>query len=314
MKINFLFGRELVDRRGNLSYNEGMEKAMKEPSAAAGDLQARIRAQAAKSPRMQKHLASFLIDHWKEIPLLSIERIAAKSGVSMASITRFTRRIGCRGFLDFKSRVKGEHLRRMANPVERFFSVPPDLKGKNSLIQAARQDVRNINVLLASISVETFRRLSDMIDRAERVYAYGVGISSILASLVTYTLNQIQKCAVNLDDGDIPVEEKIFCARPGELILFFSFFPYSRCTAEFARLAHDRDLPIVLFTDNEYSPLARTASLVLKVPRENILFTTSISALSVLFNAVATEIALGKKEELSRSLKEMDRKLRPFYL
>ena len=59
---------------------------------------------------------------------------------------------------------------------------------------------------------------------------------------------------------------------------------------------------------------ARTASLVLKFPRENILFTTSISALSDLFNAVATEIALKKKDELSLALKEMDRKLRGFYV
>jgi DNA-binding MurR/RpiR family transcriptional regulator len=98
------------------------------------------------------------------------------------------------------------------------------------------------------------------------------------------------------------------------LIIFSSFFPYSRCTAEFAKLAFERGLAIVLFTDNEYSPLSRYASLVLKAPRENILFTTSISALSVLLNAIATEIALKKKEILSQSLKDMDRKLRTFYL
>ena len=53
---------------------------------------------------------------------------------------------------------------------------------------------------------------------------------------------------------------------------------------------------------------------MLKIPRENILFTTSISALSVLLNAVAAEIALKKKEVLGQSLKEQDRQLRTFYL
>ena len=68
------------------------------------------------------------------------------------------------------------------------------------------------------------------------------------------------------------------------------------------------------FSDNEFSPLAPYASLILKIPRENILFTTSISALSVLLNAVATEIALKKKDALALSLKEQDRQLRAFYL
>jgi DNA-binding MurR/RpiR family transcriptional regulator len=277
------------------------------------DLQAEIRSGATAYPRQQKRLATFLLDNWNEIPLLSIERISSKSGVSMASITRFTRRLGCRGFYDFKNKVKGELMRMIANPVERFFSVPAQIQGKRSLIKAAHQDVKNINALLAGISEDAFRRLVGLIEKSRRVCTFGVGISSILADLFAYTLNQIQKDASRLDEGSIPVEERIFCMRKDELLVFSSFFPYSRCTVEFARLAHERGLPIVLLTDNEYSPIARYAALLLKFPRENILFTTSISALSVLFNAVATEIALKKKDELSLSLKEMDRTLRGFY-
>jgi DNA-binding MurR/RpiR family transcriptional regulator len=277
------------------------------------DLQAEIRAGAAAYSRQQKRLATFLLDSWNEIPLLSIERISTKSGVSMASITRFTRRLGCRGFYDFKNKVKGELMRMIANPVERFFSVPAQIQGKRSLIKAAHQDVKNINALLAGISEDAFRRLVGLIEKSRRVCTFGVGISSILADLFAYTLNQIQKDAARLDEGSIPVEERIFCMRKDELLVFSSFYPYSRCTVEFARLAHERGLAIVLLTDNEYSPIAGYATLLLKFPRENILFTTSISALSVLFNAVATEIALKKKDELSLSLKEMDRTLRGFY-
>jgi DNA-binding MurR/RpiR family transcriptional regulator len=264
--------------------------------------------------RVQKHLANFLVDNWAEIPLLSIEKIAEKSGVSMASITRFTRKLSCRGFYDFKDQVKSEHMYNIANPVERFFSIPSDVRGKKSLIKAARQDVKNINRLLATVSEEAFLRLVDMIEKAKLVFTFGIGISSIFSNLIAYTFTQIDKKTHSLDEGNTPVEEKIFNINKEDLIIFSSFFPYSKCTVEFAKLAHERELPIVLFTDSEYSPLSRYASLIVKVPRENILFTTSISALTVLLNAIATEIALKKKENLSQSLKEMDRKLRSFYL
>lgn len=264
--------------------------------------------------RVQKRLANFLVNNWSEIPLLSIEKIAEKSGVSMASITRFTRKLSCRGFYDFKNQVKSEHMKIIANPVERFFSIPSDLKGKKSLIKAARQDVKNINHLLASISEETFRRLVEMIEKANRIFTFGIGISSIFSNLIAYTFSQIQKKTHSLDEGHTPVEEKIFYIEKDDVIIFSSFFPYSKCTAEFAKLAHELGSAIVVFTDNEYSPLSRYASLILKIPRENILFTTSISALSVLLNAIATEIALKKKDILSQSLKDMDRKLRAFYL
>jgi DNA-binding MurR/RpiR family transcriptional regulator len=264
--------------------------------------------------RTQKRLANFLLDNWAEIPLLSIETIAEKSGVSMASITRLTRRLSLKGFHDFKSQVKGEHMRRMVNPVERFFALQTDFSGKKSLIQAARQDVKNINRLLTSISEETFMQLVEWVEKAKRIYTFGVGISAIFADLIAYTFNEIQKETHSLDEGRIPIEEKIMSIRRDDVIIFSSFFPYSKCTIEYAKLAQQRGLRIVAFSDNEFSPIAQHATLVLKVSRENILFTTSISALSVLLNAVATEVALKNKEALGQALKEQDRQLRSFYL
>ena len=264
--------------------------------------------------RTQKRLANYLIDNWAEIPLLSIEAIAEKSGVSTASITRLTRRLSCKGFHDFKNLVKGEHMRRMVNPVERFFALQTDLTGKKSLIQAARQDVKNINRLLSSISEETFMKLVEWLEKARCVYTFGVGISAIFSNLTAYTFNQIQRETHSLDEGHTPVEEKILAIGKNDLIIFSSFFPYSKCTADFACLAHKQGLRIVVLSDNEFSPLAQYASLILKIPRENILFTTSISALSVLLNAVATEIALKKKDALALSFKDQDRQLRMFYL
>jgi len=264
--------------------------------------------------RTQKRLANFLLDNWVDIPLLSIESIAEKSGVSTASITRLTRKLACKGFHDFKDQVKAEQMRSIVNPVERFFSLQADLSGKKPLIQAARQDVKNINRLLTSMSEETFLKLVAWVEKANRVFTFGVGISAIFSNLTAYTFNQIQKETHSLDEGHTPVEEKIMAIGKDELIIFSSFFPYSKCTVEFARLAHQRGLRIVVLSDNEFSPLAPYASLILKIPRENILFTTSISALSVLLNAVATEIALKKKEALALSLKEQDRQLRMFYL
>jgi len=264
--------------------------------------------------RTQKRLANFLVDNWAEIPLLSIEDIAGKSGVSMASITRLSRKLACGGFHDFKKQVKGEHMRRMVNPVERFFALQTDLSGKKPLIQAARQDVKNINRLLAAISEETFLKLVEWVEGAKRVFSYGVGISAIFSNLIAYTFSQIQKETHSLDEGHMPVEEKILAIRRDEIIIFSSFFPYSKCTVDYARLAHQRGLRIVVFSDNEFSPLEQYASLMLKIPRENILFTTSISALSVLLNAVATEVAMKRKNTLALALKKQDRQLRSFYM
>jgi len=262
--------------------------------------------------RMQKKLAAFLIDHWNEIPLLSIEYISKETGVSTASITRFTRKFGFKGFFDFKARIK-EEIKNNIDPVERFRLIKEDLGGKKSLLKVAKQDVKNINKLLSQIKEENFCNLVSAVETAKRVFTFGASISSIFARLIRYIFNQVQKEAHCLDECSVTVEEKILSIKKEDLVIFLSFAPYSKSTIDFAQLAFEQGLRVVAISDNEFSPISEYASLVLPIPRENVLFTTSVSAFSVLINAIATEIALKKKDALSDSIRDMDKTLKRFY-
>lgn len=262
--------------------------------------------------RLQKKLASFLIDHWSEIPLMAITDIALETGLSTASVSRFTRRFGFKGFYDFKDKIKDE-LKAAFNPVDHFFQVEADLSGKKSLKKVARQDVKNINKLLSQISEQTFINLLHKVENADRVFIFGAGISSVLASFTRYVFNQVAKETHVLDEGDMPVEEKILLVTERDLIIMLSFFPYSKVTIEYAQLARERELDVIAISDNEFSPISEYVSTVVAIPRENILFITSISAYTVLINAVATEIALKKKESLTESLRQAEKILKRFY-
>lgn len=276
------------------------------------DLKEEIKKSLENISRTQKKLAAFLIDHWNEIPLVSIEDISKETGVSTASITRFTRKFGFKGFFDFKAKIK-ENIKNNIDPVERFRLIKEDLTGKKSVMKVAKQDVKNINKLLREIKEETFSSLVGLVENARRVFTFGVSISSIFANLIRYIFNQVQKETHCLDEGNVTVEEKILSVKKDDLIIFLSFFPYSRSTIEFAHLAHEQGLQVAAISDNEFSPISEYASLVLSIPRENVLFTTSTSAFSVLINAIATEIALKKKEELTESIRNMDKILKRFY-
>ncbi len=262
--------------------------------------------------RIQKKLATFLLENWAEIPLTSIEHIAKETGVSTATISRFARIFDFKGFYDFKDKIK-EEIKITINPVDRFRQLKADLSGKKPLVRVARQDVKNINKLIAMVKEDTFLKLVDKIEKAPRVFSFGAGISSIFSNLIRYIFNQVQKEAHCLDEGNITVEERIVTLNKDDLVIFCSFYPYSRSTIEYAQLAHEQGLQVTAISDSEFSPISEYTSLVMPIPRENILFTTSVSAFSVLINAIATEIAYKKKEELTESINRTDKILRKFY-
>jgi len=264
--------------------------------------------------RIQKRLAAFLIEYWNDIPLMSIEQIAQRSGVSMATVTRFVRRFGFSGFFQFKGEIRKE-MTGHVNPVDRFRLLKTDFSGKESLVKVARQDVRNINRLLQLVKENPFNDLVKRIENAQRIFTYGVSVSAILSRMFCYILNQVHKEAHCLDSGSMTVEERLFSLNPAkDLLIFASFYPYSKCTVDHAELARKEKLPLVAISDNEFSPISQYAELTLAIPSENILYTSSVSAFSVLINAVATEIAIKKKEELAESIRVTDRKLRKFYI
>ncbi len=262
--------------------------------------------------RTQKKLASYFLEQWEQIPLVSIKDISKETGVSTASISRFTHQYGFKGFYGFKEKIKKE-LKATINPVERFRLMKADISGKKSLSRVAKQDVKNINKLLSEINDKNFEDLVRHIEKSEKIYTYGASISSIFSNFIRYIFNQVQKETYCLDDGNVTVEEKILSVSKKDLIILLSFFPYSKCTIEYAQLAQQLGLKVVAISDNEFSPISNYSSMVFPIPRENILFTTSISAFSVLINSIATEIALKKKDDLTESINKADLTLKRFY-
>jgi len=288
-----------------LCYNKKMEYK-------GNDLKLAIQQDMESFSRTGKKLASYFLEHWEQIPLVSIKDISKETGVSTASISRFTHQYGFKGFYGFKEKIKTE-VKETINPVERFRLMKADISGKESLSKVAKQDVKNINKLLSEIPDQTFENLVRIIHSSKRIYSYGASISSIFSSFIRYIFNQVQKETYCLDDGNVSVEERILSVAREDLIILLSFFPYSKCTIEYAQLAKELGLKVVAISDNEYSPISSHSSLVVPIPRENILFTTSISAFSVLINSIATEIALKKKDRLSASIDEADKILKKFY-
>ena len=62
-------------------------------------------------------------------------------------------------------------------------------------------------------------------------------------------------------------------------------------------------------TDRVTSPVSLYAERVIPVVSQNMLFTNSFSAISVIINALTTEIALRNKKKALKNLKESEKLL-----
>jgi DNA-binding MurR/RpiR family transcriptional regulator len=272
------------------------------------DLKSLIQARYPSLPANQRKIADYLAEHPQEAPFLSVLDLERRTGASRATVVRFARSLGFEGFQDFRSQLLGAVQSQMAPGVA--FPVPAGKGGSDTLTLVAQQDVRNINRTIQQLERGAFAELAAMILKAARVHTAGLGISSLMAQILAYSLNQVAVRAVPFVHDYETFMEQLAFVSPRDLLIVFSFPPYSRETVDLARVASGRKIPVVALTDRLTSPVSYHATRTVVIRSRNMLFTNSFSAISVVINALVTEVALRNRVKALRLQRQVEKMLK----
>ena len=132
----------------------------------------------------------------------------------------------------------------------------------------------------------------------------GLGISYLLSEVLAYQLKQVAVDAWNLNHDHSSFMEQILYMNENDLIIAFSFPPYSKETIEAAKLVKERKIKLVSITDKNASPITFHSDVHLTIKTENMLYTNSFAAISVVINAIATGCALKNKQKAKKMLED----------
>ena len=267
------------------------------------DIQQTIQDRYDALPRSQRRLADFLAEHLDRVPFWSVQELAAKSGASVASVVRLAQGLGFSGYSELRERIAEglqSHLESQA-----IFPQVENLED-DTLTSVANIDIKNINETLGGVARGQFQKAADLLTGARRVFAAGLGLSYHLADLLAYQLTQVGIDARALRQGPATFPEQALFADGDDCLVVFSFPPYSPETIELARFAGERGIPVVAVTNRPTAPVSFHAGTTLIVKSENMLFTNSFAAISVLINALSTECALWDQERARRMLDHLN--------
>ncbi len=256
-----------------------------------------------KLPKNQRKVADYIVENFDKISFLNVHDISLATGASVASVVRFAQRIGFSGFSELRDSISDSlqnHLNNMRKiPLFDKRNVEEDI-----LTSVANLDIKNINETLTIIEREVFDRSIDLIVNSKRVYTEGLGISYLLAEILAYQLTQVGTDASVFKHSYTLFHEQILYMNKQDILFAFSFPPYSKETIESAKFAHERGIKVISITNKATSPITFYSTEVLIVKSENMLFTNSFAAISVLINAIATSCALKNKTKAKKVLKE----------
>lgn len=239
----------------------------------------------------EQRIADYLLKNPHESITFSVATLAARAGVSEATVVRFAKTLGYGGFLDFKQELLRRASRDLALP-DRYERLAMD-STRNPLAAVADLEVANIAATVAQVDPEAFVEAAAALKNAGVVYTVGSGLSSHLARLATYQLTLVGKRSFALPDSASGYEEQLKLARPGDVLLAFTFPPYAQSVLSLLSFAAALPIETVCITDRRQSPAARLASHTLFAASNNQLPLNSIAASSVLLTALLGALTEG---------------------
>ncbi|HLO65906.1 MAG TPA: MurR/RpiR family transcriptional regulator [Holophaga sp.] len=250
----------------------------------------------------QRRIADCVLARMGEAAFWGVEEMAEHSQSSVATVVRFAQKLGYTGFLELRQALVAQAKRRDKGG-ERLFQAPEEAAA--TLLEVARRDVANIEQMIHGVNEALLQEVVRSLKGARHRVAIGRGVSQIMAGQLAYLLTQAGLPTIEGSPADFASQASNLDAR--DLLIAFSFHPYSTETLDAATYARRKGLRVLAFTDKLGAPIARLADATLPVAGENLLYSHSLAAFSVLSHGIATAVAASDREQIIQRVREADK-------
>lgn len=252
------------------------------------------------SPRLQQ-AARYLLDNPKDVAFSTVAKIAKAAGVTPSTLIRFANTFDLSGFSEMQGLFRARLVDELPNYRERIRAVrsatgeTPD--STQLLWEFADANRLALEQLPGRIDPGSLEQALNIFEAAHAIHVMGARRSFVVASYMTYALHHIDKRAFLVNGLGGMYGEQIRSISDHDALMVISFSPYAEEARQLASAACERDIPLVVITDSNVSPLAQLADVCFVLQEAEVKSFRGLTASLCLAQTLA--IALGVRHELN---------------
>ena len=212
----------------------------------------------------EKKIADYIMEHKEQAVDMTVGELAKASGTSDATVSRFCRRCGFKGFQNLKLTLAREILEEVTNDIDRT-----DLE--QSLKNILANKIAELTETIKMMDIKNLEVILDKLEHARMVQLAAVGNTIPVALDGAFKLNQLGIPAVA---GDIWEAQAAYAFNlgPEDVVLIISNSGSSKRLETLALGAKENGSTLVLITNNRESPLAQICDYkIITATREKLL-------------------------------------------
>jgi len=263
----------------------------------AGAILPRIGSLLPSLTKAERRLADVVLADPEAAVFSSVTALAEAAQVGEATVLRFCRTLGCSGFQEFKLLLS----RELVTPADNFSGhaeAEDDLSTLRSKVVTA--NIRALQETANLLSLEEIERSVAAIDKAGRVFLYGVGISALTAQDAASKFMRIGIPVQAVPDPHLGAMSAALL-RKGDVAIGFSHSGSTRDTVDILSQAKAAGAFTIAVTAMARSPITKPADVVLlssskDTPLQGGSLAAKITQLFII-DLLLTAVAVGRPEK-----------------
>lgn len=213
-------------------------------------------------------IANYVLENYDSVLNSNITELAESAGVSDASVVRFCRSIGYKGYQDFKINAARDGLPKESH-------LNPSLKQSDDATTICKKifntEMAVLDRTLASLDMADVERAADMIRKAEKVVVFGSGGSLLVGKDVQHKLMKIGLQVYVYEDMDMQLMASSLM-KNGDVALCLS---HSGCNANVVHCmknASENGTGTIAIVSQGKTPVSKNADIALYTASEEMIF------------------------------------------
>lgn len=246
----------------------------------------------------EKKIANYVINNKEKVIEMTIAELAAESGASEATISRFCRKCNMNGFHHLKISLAKE----IVESKEHEIPVSNDIDEYNigqSLQNILANKIEELKQTVSMINEKKLKEILDLLKNAKNVQLVAVGNTIPVALDGTYKFNQIGIPTVSNTIWETQIAYA-FNLTKEDVIIAISNSGASKRLMNMIDIANEKGATTISITNNEHSPLAMSSKYHITTATREKLFLdeyyfSRVSA-SMVIEILYLFLTVGKKD------------------
>lgn len=261
------------------------------------------------SPALQA-VANYILDNPATFVFLPVQELAAKALVSHATVIRFCKSLGYKGFYEFSRDVQQvvqaelSSVTRLDITQDFLDTTGADFSFLNNIIE---MEIKGLMSIRERISQGDVQDCAKMLAKADKIFVLGFMASHSLALHMEQMLSKITDNVTLIPSWSLQTIAFLHRMTPDSVLIAFSFPRYPKATVDFVTEAREHGCKIIAITNSPRSPIAKQADRVLSVPVGVLSYVDLYAAPMSVGTALALEFSRLDTERTTEKLMRFDK-------